>query len=740
MPTKTPIEQGIIARLTGAWNVVTGKSAVIDNGNEWFGPLNPPTPIVTGAQAENIVGRQFDFAPGYNIKQQPRSGETVTFGQMRALADNSDILRLVIETRKDQVAKMKFVIKPTKEHMERDKRCEEVEAFLRLPDGENNWSDWLRQLLEEMMVTDSATIYPWLTNGGTPYRFELMDGATIKRVIDARGRTPMAPAPAYQQVLKGVIAANYTIDELIYAPRNKRVHKVYGYSPVEQIIMTVNIAIRRSLHQLQYYTDGSTPDLLFQVPAEWNITQLKEFNDYWQDTLSGNTAARRKAQFVPGGVTPVNTKEAILKDPYDEWLARIICYAFSVSAQPFIKENNRSTAETAANSAIEEGLLPVMLWIKGLMDKIVWKYFGYTDLEFAWEDQSATNPADQNKIDDINVKNGTATINEIRAKRGEPSIGAVGDLPLVLTANGYVPITGLPPVTAQPNVGAGDNNSDPSNGDGKEPPEDPSPTPPPTKKISKADSVPRIDRESADRVSIRDHITTELTAIFKKQADALVNVVTKVAKDASIDPDDPFKDSSWQGWQEIQDLFGTQLVLAGSLGVSSAFAQINMDDAGMFTLANDEAIAHAKARAAELVGKQITSTGTIIDNPNPAYSIPDATREMIRGDIVEALTLGSSNEELAAKLEANYAFSAARAETIARTETALADCEGNVVVYRKSKVVSSKQWITGLGCCAECAAVNGETVALDKNFKNGVSVPPAHPNCRCDFIPILNEE
>jgi hypothetical protein len=39
-----------------------------------------------------------------------------------------------------------------------------------------------------------------------------------------------------------------------------RAHRVYGYSPVQQVLMTVNIALRRQLWQLDYFTEGSIPD------------------------------------------------------------------------------------------------------------------------------------------------------------------------------------------------------------------------------------------------------------------------------------------------------------------------------------------------------------------------------------------------------------------------------------------------------------------------------------------------
>jgi hypothetical protein len=438
--TKQPIDKGLIARAASAFSVLTGKQKAVDLNDVWFGPNDPLPQNVPQQQLENVVGRQFDYPAGYNVRMRPRADENISFAQMRALADSCDILRLVIETRKDQLAKLKFKIAPRDEDKDPDNRCKEITDFFACPDGQHTWVIWLRALVEEMLVTDAACIYPWMLNGGKPYRFDLMDGTTIKRVLDARGRTPAPPQPAYQQILKGITAVNYTSDELIYQPRNIRVHKVYGYSPVEQVIMTVNIAIRRALSQLQYYTDGSTADLIFQVPPEWNMTQIKEFNDWWQDSLSGNSANRRKAQFVPHGVIPFNTKDALLKDAYDEWLARIICYCFSVSPQALVKEMNRATAETAHAQALQEGLAPLLVWVKGIADMLILKYFKAPDLEFIWNDEEEVDANTQSQIDDRAIKNGSEQLNEIRKRRGLPPLDLPEDKPMVLTATGFVPI------------------------------------------------------------------------------------------------------------------------------------------------------------------------------------------------------------------------------------------------------------------------------------------------------------
>jgi hypothetical protein len=69
---------------------------------------------------------------------------------------------------------------------------------------------------------------------------------------------------------------------------------------------------------------------------------------------------------VPGGVakTFIQTKEPELKNAFDEWIARVGCIAFSVSPQPFVNQMNRATGETQKEMADEEGLLPILAWIK----------------------------------------------------------------------------------------------------------------------------------------------------------------------------------------------------------------------------------------------------------------------------------------------------------------------------------------------------------------------------------------
>ena len=183
-------------------------------------------------------------------------------------------------------------------------------------------------------------------------RFNVMDGALVKRVIDENGLTPAPPNPAYQQILHGLAAVNYTTDDLLYLPRNKRSHRLYGFSPVEQCVMMVNIALRRSIAQLNYFTEGNIPEALISCPPEWRPAQIREMQEIFDGMLRGDLAARSGAKFVPGGLSVQFTKDALLKDDFDEWLARIICFAFSRSRTDCVRKANEQGVVADAEGVV----------------------------------------------------------------------------------------------------------------------------------------------------------------------------------------------------------------------------------------------------------------------------------------------------------------------------------------------------------------------------------------------------
>ncbi len=413
---ETPVPTSLVARITQAARyVVSGNAPAV-----WFGagePMKPQAP-------EDVAGRRFDYPVGINIGTATRPQEPVTFDDLRALADNCDILRSVIETRKDQMEALDWTVRPRNPHASPElvKAAQHVQEFLQYPDSEHSFSQWMRQILEDMFVIDAVAIYKRRNRAGGIYALEIVDGGSIRLLLDDSGRTPQTPDPAYQQILKGIPAVDYTREELVYIQHNPRSYKIYGYSHVEQVLVTVNILIRRALHQLEYYREGSQPDALIGLPKEWSQDQIVTFQKHFDALLSGNSALRRHVRFMPGDFKYQETKAPPLKDAYDEFLARIICYVFSISPEPFVGQVNRATAESSQARAIAEGLAPLQKHMRVLMNRIIQRDMGFTELEFAWQDTRQQDPREAAQIDVAYVSAGILTADEVRDKMGLKAI------------------------------------------------------------------------------------------------------------------------------------------------------------------------------------------------------------------------------------------------------------------------------------------------------------------------------
>jgi hypothetical protein len=153
-------------------------------------------------------------------------------------------------------------------------------------------------------------------------------------------------------------------------------------------------------------------------------------------------------------VTPFNTKEAALKDQYDEWLARIICFAFSVSPQALVAQMNRATAEVAQEAAQGAGLEPIKNWLKGTMDRILCEVYGEPGLEFVWLQKDAVDPEAQSRIHAAYVQCGVMGVDEVRDAIGLEARGQGWPAPIAGAVGGTGTAGGPGGMVAYPGPGA----------------------------------------------------------------------------------------------------------------------------------------------------------------------------------------------------------------------------------------------------------------------------------------------
>jgi Phage portal protein len=217
-------------------------------------------------------------------------------------------------------------------------------------------------------------------------------------------------------------------------------------SPVEQIALTVNIALRRDASTLDYYRAGSSPDAFATLPKEWTADQIRSFQDYFDALMSGNLARRRQTKFMPADFKLIEARQPPLKDQYDEWLARIICYAFSVPVSRFVSQVNRATSETLRQQAAQEGLVPLKAWVKNALDHVIQNCMNEPSLEFVWVGDDAIDPLEQAQTLQILVGAGIKTREEARADLGlGPSAGGAPGKPPVADDNATTGLGKAPP-------------------------------------------------------------------------------------------------------------------------------------------------------------------------------------------------------------------------------------------------------------------------------------------------------
>jgi hypothetical protein len=157
-------------------------------------------------------------------------------------------------------------------------------------------------------------------------------------------------------------------------------------------------------------------------------------------------------------------------------------------------------------------------------------------------------------------------------------------------------------------------------------------------------------------------------------------------------------------------------------------------------------------KLSEAIERAIGSRAELI-----ADSVIDATVDSTIGNLEGDFSIASEVE----RLQTGYGFSIDRAETIARTESANAYHEGQIDTWKEAGVVKEKKFLIAPGACEFCEAVEksfgagGKGLGVDSPMvRGGVTIRGTdggtftpkfdsqgivHPNCRCDFMPVLED-
>ena len=368
-----------------------------------FGPGVPLSPTVPPIEQQQP--RQFQYPVSVNTVLSPRReypGLT-PFAQLRSLASLYDVAALCIATRIEEVCGLDWAIvaKDKKAQPAEQGTCDALTTWFAKPDRVNDFAPWLSMVLYDLFVLDAMTIYPHLDQGGGLWGLEVVDGATIKPLLDARGQTA-----AYQQVLYGTPWSNYeragpdaddddfphfAANELIYRPRWPRSFTPNGFPPSEWIIIRVNTALRKQSFDLAHFTDGNIPAALAAPPEGLlNPEQVAQFEEWFNASLAGDDRARTRIKFLPWAAKLQTLQELSEGGRYettlDDWMMKITCAAYGVTPAEigFTEDVNKSSGDSQENVNERRGLRPLAKWLKQIFDSVIQQRLGQPQCEWQW--------------------------------------------------------------------------------------------------------------------------------------------------------------------------------------------------------------------------------------------------------------------------------------------------------------------------------------------------------------------
>jgi len=115
-----------------------------------------------------------------------------------------------------------------------------------------------------------------------------------------------------------------------------------------------------------------------------------------------------------------------------------------------------------------------------------------------------------------------------------------------------------------------------------------------------------------------------------------------------------------------------------------------------------------------------------------ATPVTKVTSDRILSSLKTSITLGE-NQDTAKERIFKVISDERRAATIAHTESVRAYAGGRLMVADMVGA-THKRWDATVKPCPICSALDGQTVKLHEQFRNGsmtYGAPPSHPNCRC---------
>ena len=341
--------------------------------------------------------------------------------------------------------------------------------FWAKPDFEQGetFVEWAGKALEEHLVLDALAIYPFWNYAHNRQGLRILDGSTVKVLLNQQGGRPQPPFPAFQQLLwgfprgefladtdtDGKVPGGYDTDRLIYRRREVRTFTPYGFSVVEQALQDVDLYLRRLDWDKAQYTDGVQPAGWIKNTGleSWTPQQIMAYNQAFNDLYAGQTLNRMRYHLLPPGMEPMESVDhpEKFKPDYHLHLIKLVAMHFDMT----VAELGFTEAKGLGSAGYHEGQAevqerkatnPDLRWLQAVLTEISRTHLGMPkELEFQFLGLDSEDDAAADEVLDNQLDSGRITLNESREELGRaPYNFAEADMPVIVTPRGVVYLEG----------------------------------------------------------------------------------------------------------------------------------------------------------------------------------------------------------------------------------------------------------------------------------------------------------
>ncbi|MFX0084297.1 MAG: phage portal protein [Candidatus Hodarchaeota archaeon] len=396
----------------------------------------------------------------YSKKYRQRKA-ILTYAEMQEYYEKDEWIRACV----DEIVKNTVKVRPyiaakdeegepseeTKKHME------EIEALLSNPnEKDESFESIRRKVLTDILKFDAGAVEIVYDTAGKPAELYDLPGHLIRLNVDKHGCFDK-PDEAYAQLPINTLGSGKEIvyfkqKEVIYFIANPQSGSVYGLSPLESLVNSVEADLNASEYNASFFENNAEPSGIVQVGG-LSKAALKRFKTYWKQQFKGPKKAHKilalNAKTIDFKKISESQKDMQFME-YQKWLLQKILSVYKV--KPFvlgiIDETTGKLNSAEQWNAFKEAAIDPLLSLESYLytTKLIQAGFGYDDVELRFEEQDIRDEKQTAEIVEKLVKSGVLTINEARRIYYGLDKVDYGDSPFLLKAQSAAPIAEEKPI------------------------------------------------------------------------------------------------------------------------------------------------------------------------------------------------------------------------------------------------------------------------------------------------------